>query len=245
MQAVALAPGSHVARLGLCGNPVPGVTMPAAEIVLVPSRAAAASLLLAAAKYLSISSAALKDYILVVAEPAENFRRETRRSVCHAALVLLGMAKVIFVSAPTAIALAVRRDAVPHIIVDVGWASTRIIVKACVVAVAEVGLQHVSNALLISHEAALEDADQADAIRSCACFFRRKDCKDVEGRIVTEDDYGGLTDGNGHAIVVGTDRWRAPEVLFSTLEGMFGYPSLDSHFRCCFRVLVEAHGNVI
>jgi hypothetical protein len=233
MHAVAFAPGSHVARLGLCGNPVPDVTMPAAEIELVPSRAAASSLLLASAKYLSISSQALKAYILVVAVPAENFGHETRRSICHAALGLLGMAKIIFVSAPTAIALAVCRDAVPHVIVDVGWASTRIIIKACVVAVAEVGLRDVGNALVISFEAALPDTDQADAIRSCACFFRRKDRKDVEGRIGTEDSYGGLTDIHGHEIVGGTDRWKAPEVLFNILDGMFGYPLLDSRFICC------------
>jgi hypothetical protein len=221
MRILALAPGSHVTRLGICGNAVPDATIPSSAFPLVPPGAAAASLMISAAECLSISSRDLKSCALIVAEPAENASRATRRSICRAALVLLGMTRVTFVAAPVAIGLAVRRDAVPHVIVDVGWASTRIIIRSCIVQVAEVGLRDVGDELARSCAATQERSKlhDADVLRSCSCFFRLGGVRATDWDESPHTIYGDVTDTSGQVLVPAEIRWKAPEVLFDQQDG--------------------------
>jgi hypothetical protein len=210
--ALVLAPGSRVTRLGVCGDPLPRVTLPAAEIPLHAGPAAAASaLMLASAQHLSLPSSALAHHTLVVVEPPVSFPRNARDALSQAALGLLHMPRVVFVPAASAIALAARADGRPHVIVDVGWAATRVLIGGYVVAVAAVGLRDVSRLLHDSIGALPDGFTDMDEVRACSCFFN--------GISITSDTVVGDVSHRGQVIVPAQLRHSAPEVLFDAEDG--------------------------
>jgi hypothetical protein len=212
--AIVLAPGSRITRLGVCGDALPRSSLPATEVPLNSGSAATASaLVLSAAHHLSISSSALKRYFLVVVEPSSAFPRSARDVLCGAALGLLGMPRVLFVPAASAVVLAAGADGVPHVIVDVGWAASRVLVGGIVTSVAAIGLRDVNQALLDGGAVVAEgDIDCADELRAISCVFRSSSNNSADTLV------GDFTK-DGHVVVPAQLRISAPEALFDTDDG--------------------------
>lgn len=133
LKSLILAPGQRLLRLGVGGCPVPCGSIPACDLPLTPAGAAASSLVLAAAQYVGLTRVELQAHSLFVAQPTVAFGPTAKRSLKHAALSLLNMRQIVFVDTHVAVALTARVDHTPHLIVDVGWASTRVLVNGLVV----------------------------------------------------------------------------------------------------------------
>lgn len=209
--ALVLAPGSAVHRFGLAGRADPSITVPSEEYGLYPAGEAATTILWLSAKAIYLQKAHLRSRSLVVVEPFVNFSKGTKAALTEAATILLGMQTTTFVSSHLAVPLSVFLDSHPHIIVDVGWASTRVVVRGYVVAVAAVGVKDVNESLKpwlptdsLPHE--------IDAMRAAVCFFPDLD-------LYPEELVGQVVDDDGNTLVASEARFKCPEVLFDKSDG--------------------------
>lgn len=195
-QALVLAPGSAVTRLGLSGSATPAATLPSARVPLTSAPAFASALLLAAASSLSLPRTSVSSReLIVVAHPAA--------VVAHAALALLGMRAVLFVPAHVAVAAVAARDG-PCLVLDVGWEASRASV-GFVERIADVGVRHVADFLRERDVV----ADDMDEVRVKACL------------VGASDTVNDAVDGSGRVVVPGALRAGAAEVLFDRESGTY------------------------
>lgn len=264
---IVLAPGRRVVRLGVGGCPVPCATISAHDIPLVPAGAAASSLLLAIAQYVGLTRSALSEHALVVAVPVVSFGPKQRHSLKRAALSVLNMPQVFFVDTHIAAAVVCRVDSVPHLVVDVGWESTRVLVRGMVVSAATVGLRDVNRALVegggksnYDREHQLEENGDAVKLETCvlraaACYF--EECGDIEMTPPSRNENRGpLVDSNGAILVTADLRHAAPEALFcpndpnrnvaaAVVEAIVGVSDLDLRAHMAQTILCLGGGAAI
>lgn len=219
-----LAVGSHVCRLGKSGTGIPGATIPASDLPLIPAGAAASALAHAACSHLNLSIEDVRGLILVVVEPASNFGREERSSLARSSVHLLGMPHVLFLPFHLAVTLAADVDFASHLIVDVGWKSSRVIAQGDVVSVANVGLKDIDASL--NHDMPLKHlrTDISD-LRSRACYFLQRSLRSAE----IMQNCGNLVDDAGNVVVPSELRFSAPDALFGDITCTC--PRLDEKFQ--------------
>lgn len=212
-----VALGSHVCRLGISGTGLPDATIPSIELPLRPPGAVACGLRLAASDYLSLALDDLRKLVLFIVEPSNGFGHAERVSLARGSLKLLKMPQIVFLPSHVAVALACGVDRVPHIIVDIGWKSSRVLIHGNIVSVVNVGLEDVDEHLR-QHMPSISNGMDYGNVRARACYFLEHSPTPPETVLVLGD----LMDDSGNILVQSRLRHTAPEVLFGDSEGKEG-----------------------